>query len=108
MSANQRTETFTIELPESVLTPFAESPVEFAKELRLAAAIEWYREGRISQGQGAEIAGVSRIDFLDALFRAKVPACQVTADEVMEEVDRVVEANRKRFAPDPAGEGGAP
>ena len=27
---------------------------------RLAAAIEWYREGRISQGQGAEIAGLNR------------------------------------------------
>jgi predicted HTH domain antitoxin len=94
MSAEHGTNTFTIELPEDVLTKFAETPEAFARELRLAAAIDWYREGRVSQGKGAAIAGVSRVDFLDALFRAKVPASQVTVDELMEEVDRAVEANR--------------
>ena len=73
-----------------------------AREIRLAAAIEWYREGRVSQGQGAEIAGLNRVEFLDELFRAKVPACQVSVDELMEEVDRVVETNRQRISPDPA------
>ena len=107
MSAPHGTNTFTIELPEDVLTKFAETPEAFAREVRLAAAIEWYREGRVSQGKGAAIAGVSRVDFLDALFRAKVPASQVTVDELMEEVDRAVEANRGRIAPDPADQGGA-
>jgi len=65
---------------------------------RFAVAIEWYREGRISQGQGALVAKMSRTEFLDELFRAKVPACQVTVDELMEEVDRAVEANRQRIA----------
>jgi hypothetical protein len=35
----------------------------------------------------AEIAGLNRADFLDALFRAKVPACQVTPEEPKEELD---------------------
>ena len=39
----------------------------------------------ISQGKGAEIAGLSRADFLDALFRAKVPASQVTIEELSSE-----------------------
>jgi len=99
---------FTIELPEDVLTPFARTPEAFAREVRLAAAIEWYREGRVSQGKGAEIAGLSRIEFLDALYRAKVPACQVTVDELMEEVDRAVAAHRERITPDPADQGGVP
>ena len=63
-------------------------------EVLIAVGIEWYREGRISQGQGALIAKMSRAEFLDELFRAKVPACQVTVDELTEEVDRAVEANR--------------
>ena len=96
----------TIELPESVLAGFAGPPEEFARELRLAAAVEWYRQGRVSQGQGAEIAGLGRDEFLDALARAKVPACQVTVDELMEEVDRAVEAHRQRVAADPADQGG--
>jgi predicted HTH domain antitoxin len=94
MSSPNEAGTFTIELPESVLLPFAGTPDAFAREVRLAAAIEWYREGRISQGKGAEIAGLSRIDFLDALHRAKVPACQVTVEELMEEVDRAVTSRR--------------
>ena len=76
---------FTIELPESVLAGFSGTPEAFARELRLAAAVEWYRQGRVSQGQGAEIAGLGRAEFLEALTRAKVPACQVTVDELMEE-----------------------
>jgi predicted HTH domain antitoxin len=88
MSAAEGMCTFTIELPQGVLAPLAPTPEEAARELRLAAAIEFYREGRVSQGQGALIAGLTRAQFLDALFQAKVPACQVTVDELMEEVDR--------------------
>lgn len=108
MSTDDGTDTFRIELPAEVLTTFAGTPEAFARELRLAAAIEWYREGRVSQGKGAEIAGLNRIDFLDALFRAKVPACQVTVDELMEEVESAVQAHREHLTPDPAGEGGTP
>jgi predicted HTH domain antitoxin len=105
MSAAQGPNLLTIELPEGVLTDLAPTPQALAKEVLLAAAIEWYREGRISQGQGARIAGMSRAEFLDALFRAKVPACQVTVDELMEEVDRAVEAHRQHIAPDPTDQG---
>jgi hypothetical protein len=66
----------------------------------IAAAIEWHREGRISQGQAALIAKMGRSEYLDELFRAKVPACQVTIDELMESVDRSAEASRQRVAAD--------
>ena len=96
--------TITVEFPESAVPHFAATPEAFARELRLAAAIEWYREGRVSQGKGAEIAGVSRVAFLDALFEAKVPACQVTVEELREEVENVLQARRERLAADPAGQ----
>jgi predicted HTH domain antitoxin len=99
MSIGSGESIITIELPQEALAPIAETPEAFGREMRLAAAIEWYREERISQGQGAEIAGLSRIDFLDALFQAKVPACQVTVDELMEEVDRASAAYREFLAP---------
>jgi predicted HTH domain antitoxin len=73
--------TITIELPDDTALPYGDTDEQFAHALRLAAAIYWYDRGMISQGKGAEIAGLSRADFLDALFRAKVPACQVTVDE---------------------------
>ena len=92
----------TIELPQGLLSHLAPTPEEASLELLLAAAIELYRQGRISQGQGAQMARMSRAQFLDELFRAKVPACQVTVDELMEEVDRAAQAHRQHIPADPA------
>jgi predicted HTH domain antitoxin len=86
--------TITVEIPEGLTLPDSPSDEDLARELKLAAALKWYREGRISQGQGAEIAGLSRAEFLDALFRAKVPACQETVEDLMEVWDSAREADR--------------
>jgi predicted HTH domain antitoxin len=106
MSTLNQADSFTIALPGSVLTPFAETPEAFAREVRLAAAIEWYREGRVSQGKGAEIAGMNRWEFLQALSRAHVDVFQVTAEELKEEVERDLQARRELLAPDLPGEAG--
>ena len=45
----------------------------------LAAAIHWYSQGQISQGKGAEIAGMDRRSFILALGSAGVDAIQVSA-----------------------------
>jgi predicted HTH domain antitoxin len=79
--------TVTVELPDDAFSALRLSPREFAHEMRGAAAIIWYHRGLISQGMAAEIAGLTRADFLDALFRAKVSACQVTIDDLEEELE---------------------
>ena len=68
--------------------------------MRLAAAIFWYARGEISQGKGAEIAGLSRREFIEALGRAQVDAIQITEDELKEEVERDLQARRERLAAD--------
>ena len=55
--------------------------------MRLAAAMVWYTQGRISHEKAAYLAGVSRLDFIDALAAAKLPAFQVYVNELMEEVE---------------------
>ena len=77
--------TVTVEVPDCAFSARC-SPEEFAREMRIAAAIQWYHQKSISQGNAAEIAGLSRADFLDALFLAKVPACQITIDELDDEL----------------------
>jgi predicted HTH domain antitoxin len=79
--------TVKIEVPDDAFSALRRSPTEFAEEMRLAAVIQWFHEGRLSQGMAAEIAGLTRAEFLDALHRARVPACQVTIDELREELD---------------------
>ncbi|GIV60334.1 MAG: hypothetical protein KatS3mg043_1423 [Rhodothermaceae bacterium] len=78
----------TIELPESAFSILRTSPEEFARELRLAAAVKWYELGRISQSKAAELAGLSRQAFLDALGRFEVSPFQATAQELDEELGR--------------------
>ena len=78
--------TITIELPDEVV-PSAIPPEEFAHELRLAAAIHWYSRGQISQGKGAQIAGMDRRSFILALGRPGVNAIQVSAQELKAEVE---------------------
>jgi len=95
-----------IDLPDGVI-PSEATPEEFARELRLAAAIHWYSRGLISQGKGAQIAGMDRRSFILALGRAGVDAIQVTAEELKAEVEYELEARRQRLADHPPRTGGS-
>jgi len=53
-----------IELPDAVCSLLQCAPGTLDKELRLAAAIQWYQQGRISQEWAARIAGMDRTDFM--------------------------------------------
>lgn len=39
----------TMKLDEDVLSSLRRSPNEFARDMRLAAAIHWYKRGEVSQ-----------------------------------------------------------
>ena len=90
--------TITIEVPDDVFPALRQSPQEFAREMRLAAAIQWYSQGRISQGKAAEIAGLDRTAFLFGLAHARVDAMQIDAEELKEEVESDLQARRERIA----------
>jgi len=80
--------TVQIALPDDVFSTMHKSPGEVADEMRVAAATIWYAKGLISQGQGAEIAGLSRAEFMQTLSDAGVSPFQETLDEVQESLRR--------------------
>lgn len=78
----------TIQIPDELPSSLHRLPSELEQDVKLAAAIDWYRQGLISQGRAAEIAGVPRADFLEALAERKVDIVQVEPDELEQEAKR--------------------
>ena len=68
--------------------PCEKDPESFTWELRLAAAVKWYEMELVSQSRAAEIAGLSRREFIDALGRFQVCVFQYSVEEIAEEVER--------------------
>ena len=79
-------QTISLEIPTTTLAALGESPDKFVSEMRIAAAIKWYELGRLSQGKAAEVAGLSRSAFIDALSRFKVDPIQLNKDELAKEL----------------------
>ena len=82
------TQEITLELDDDVLSALSSSPQEFARELRLAAAIHWYKRGELSQEKAAQVAGLDRTDFLLALTREGEEAFAVDLADLQKELQR--------------------
>nr|HDM58907.1 UPF0175 family protein [Bacillota bacterium] len=76
----------SLELPRSVFSALRQDPDSFVAEMRLTAAVKWYEMGRLSQAKAAEVAGLSRGEFLMALAHFGVSPFQYDADEIVSEV----------------------
>jgi predicted HTH domain antitoxin len=75
-----------IDLPDDVFSARKQPPREFAKQLRLAAAIHWYARGEISMEKGALLAGLDRVDFLVALAGEQVDVFEIDFERLQEEL----------------------
>ncbi|MBI4764884.1 MAG: UPF0175 family protein [Deltaproteobacteria bacterium] len=78
--------TLQMDMPETAFSAIRKNPSEFVAEMRLAAAVKWYEIGLISQEKAAEVAGLSRADFIFSLARFEVSPFQYTADEIEREL----------------------
>lgn len=76
----------TIELPEEAFSALRETPERFVAEMRFAAAVQWYHQGLISGSKAAQIAGLTRLEFLDELARRKLDVVRIDLDQLRREV----------------------
>ena len=77
-----------LQLPDTIFSALRKTPDEFVSEMRVTAAVKWYEMQLVSQAKAAEIAGLSRHDFLLALSRFNVSPFQTTPEELRKEIER--------------------
>ncbi len=76
----------TLTLPETAFSALRKTPDEFVQEMRIAAAVKWYELEQVSQAKAAEIAGLTRAEFIAALSRYQVSPFQYTEADLIREL----------------------
>jgi predicted HTH domain antitoxin len=76
----------SMEIPTDLLTVLREQPAELSREMRLITAIHFLREKRLSLGQAARFADITRLDFLDVLAARGLPAFDLSVEDATTEI----------------------
>ena len=72
----------TIECPDDIFRHLNETPEVFAQEVRVILAAKLYEMGRLSSGKAAELAGMGRVEFFDALDKYGVSVMNLPREEI--------------------------
>jgi predicted HTH domain antitoxin len=75
-----------LEVPEEILVSLKESSQEFSKDLLMLAAVKLYELGKLSSGRAAQLAGISRVSFLQSLSRYNVSIFDLTEEELKQDL----------------------
>lgn len=78
-----------LDIPDEVLSSLKETPQTLGRELCITAAVKLYELGKLSSGQAAQLAGMSRVEFLSILGRYQVSPFQLTAEQLERDVNMV-------------------
>jgi predicted HTH domain antitoxin len=76
-----------VQIPQTLPDAMQSTPEEFAHEARMAMSVKLYEMKRLSSGMAAQLAGVSRIEFLLDLHRYGVSVIDLTPDEISADAD---------------------
>ena len=85
----------TIVFPDDLAQAVALTPEELAAQVRLMAALKMFELGKLSSGRAAELAGLSRVEFLEMCGRYQVSVFNYGPDELADELRSDVEAVRQ-------------
>ncbi len=79
-------QTVTIDCPPEILLGLHLNAEGFAKYLKQQAAINLFKEGRLSSGTTAAWLGIDRVTFLAMAFAAGAILLEDTADDFAREI----------------------
>ncbi|NJE25877.1 UPF0175 family protein [Thermococcus sp. MV5] len=76
----------SVSIPQDLIRILKISERDLPRMVRLYLVIELYREGKISLGKAAEIAGITRWEMMEVLSSKGVPL-QYDEDDLKEDID---------------------
>ncbi|MGB7413606.1 MAG: UPF0175 family protein [Thermosynechococcaceae cyanobacterium] len=75
-----------IDVPDEVLVSLKESDASISQELSILAAVKLFELGKLSSGRAAQLAGMSRVEFLSILGRYRVSPFDLSSEELENDV----------------------
>lgn len=88
--------TLTLNYPENLELAVHLTQDEFAAQVRLMAALKMFELGKLSSGKAAELAGLSRVEFLEMCGRYQVSIFNYTPAQAEAELRADAHAARQR------------
>jgi len=75
-------EKIALEIPDEVLISLKVTPSEFSRDMLMLTAVKLYQMGKLSSGRAAQLAGVTKVSFLQSLSKYGVPIFDLTQEEL--------------------------
>ncbi|MEO1400192.1 MAG: UPF0175 family protein [Cyanobacteria bacterium J06635_1] len=75
-----------IEVPEEVLISLKQTPETLSRELSMLAAVKLFELGRLSSGRAAQLAQISRVEFLNLIGHYQVSPFPLSPEELEQDV----------------------
>jgi len=79
-------EKVVLDIPQEILISLKETTQEFSRELLMLAAVKFFELGKLSSGRAAQLAGLSKISFLQSLAKYNVPIFDLSEDDLKQDM----------------------
>jgi len=77
-----------VEVPEHAAELIGGDDAHFSRDMFEAAVLRWFEEGRLSQGQAAEMLGLKRGEFFDLLYKHHISPVQMSVEDLDKDFKR--------------------
>jgi predicted HTH domain antitoxin len=95
--SSMETEELKIRYPSGFEHSIHMTKEELEHHIRLMAALKMFELGKVSSGKAAELAGMSRIEFLETCGRYRVSPFNYSPEEAEEELKKDLEEAGKHI-----------